>query len=325
MKVLITGGAGFIGGNFIRCQLARHPEDGFICLDALTYAGNLPALKEAMEHPNFRFVRGDILDRGAVERLFSEERPDAVVNFAAESHVDRSIGDPALFLQTNALGAQVLLDACRTHGAIFHQISTDEVYGDLPLDGDTAFSENSLLRPSSPYSASKASADHLALAYHRTYGVPVTVTRASNNFGPWQFPEKLIPLIIARALQDRPLPLYGHGGHVRDWLFVGDCARAVDAVMRRGRPGEIYNAGGGNPRANLDVAKAVLRALGKPESLIAFVADRPGHDLRYALDCEKIRRELGWVPETPFDEGIEQTVRWYVGNRAWWEPLAKDI
>jgi len=318
MKVLITGGAGFIGGNFVRHQLEHRPEDSFVCLDALTYAGNLSSLEEAMRRPNFRFVRGDISDRDAVGRLFSQERPDALVNFAAESHVDRSIGDPALFLRTNAVGAQVLLDACRAHGASFLQISTDEVYGDLPLEGDSAFTEGSPLRPSSPYSASKASADLLALAYFRTYGLPVTVARASNNFGPWQFPEKLIPKLIARALQNRPLPLYGHGGHVRDWLYVGDCVRALDEILRRGQPGEVYNVGGGNPRANLDVARAVLRALERPESLIAFVPDRPGHDARYALDCAKIRRELGWVPEISFEDGIESTVRWYVDHRAWW-------
>ena len=321
MTVLVTGGAGFIGANFIFYWLEAHPGDRVVCLDKLTYAGDLAKLSPVLGRSDLRFVKADICDREAVDGLFAEERPDAVVHFAAESHVDRSIEDPGVFLRTNVLGPAVLLDACRASGGTrFHQVSTDEVYGDLPLDRpDLLFTEETPLHASSPYSASKASADLLALAYHRTYGLPVTVSRCSNNYGPFQFPEKLIPLTIANALRDRPVPVYGTGRNVRDWLYVEDHCRAIDAVVRRGRPGEVYNIGGGCEMRNLDVVRAVCRELGKPESLITFVEDRKGHDLRYAIDAGKLRRELGWQPETGFDRGIRRTIRWYLDNRSWWE------
>lgn len=323
MKILVTGGAGFIGGNFVYHQLRRHPEDTVVCLDALTYAGNLDTLKDALKNPRFHFVRGDIADRARVEALFEEERPDIVVNFAAESHVDRSIEDPEIFLRTNVLGTQVLMDACRKYGVgRFHQVSTDEVYGDLPLDRpDLFFTEETHIHASSPYSASKASADLLAMAYFRTFKLPVTITRCSNNYGPYHFPEKLIPLMISRALSDMPLPVYGKGENVRDWLYVEDHCEAIDRVMRSGRPGEVYNVGGHNERTNLQVVKAILAELGKPESLISFVTDRPGHDMRYAIDPAKIQQELDWNPETRFEEGIAHTVRWYLDNRDWWQRI----
>ena len=323
MKILVTGGAGFIGGNFVYHQLRHHPEDTILCLDALTYAGNLDTLKDAMPNPSFRFVRGDIADRALVNRLFEEERPDIVVNFAAESHVDRSIEDPEIFLRTNVLGTQVLMDACRKYGVgRFHQVSTDEVYGDLPLEQpDWFFTEDTPIHASSPYSASKASADLLVLAYHRTFRLPATITRCSNNYGPYHFPEKLIPLMISRALSDMPLPVYGKGENVRDWLYVEDHCRAIDLVMRSGRPGEVYNVGGHNERTNLQVVKAILKELGKPERLITFVTDRPGHDMRYAIDPAKIRRELGWSPETRFEDGIAKTIAWYLDNRDWWQRI----
>lgn len=321
MTLIVTGGAGFIGANFIFYILERHPEDRVVCLDKLTYAGNLATLAPVLELPNFRFVQADICDRPTVDELFEKERPDAVVNFAAESHVDRSIDGPEVFLQTNVLGAAVLMDACRTHGLVrFHQVSTDEVYGDLPLDRpDLLFTEETPLRASSPYSASKASADLLALAYHRTYGLPVTISRCSNNYGPYQFREKLIPLMISNALNDRPLPVYGQGLNVRDWLYVEDHCRAIDLILRRGRPGEVYNVGGHNEMRNIDIVKLICRELGRPESLITYVEDRKGHDLRYAIDPSKLRRELGWEPETAFAQGIERTIRWYLEHRNWWE------
>ncbi len=324
MTVLVTGGAGFIGANYVYYHLAAHPEDRVVCLDKLTYAGSLSTLREAMEDPRFRFVKGDICDREAVNRLFGEEKPDAVIHFAAESHVDRSIENPGLFLTTNVVGTGVLLDACRAHGGVrFHQVGTDEVYGDLPLDRpDLFFTEETPLAASSPYSASKAAADLLALAYFRTYGLPVTVSRCSNNYGPYQFPEKLIPLMIGNALNDRPLPVYGEGLNVRDWLYVSDHCAAIDRIARAGRPGEVYNVGGHGERRNIDVVRRICRELGKPETLIAHVADRKGHDRRYAIDAGKIRRELGWEPEVSFDEGIRRTVRWYVEHRAWWEEIA---
>jgi dTDP-glucose 4,6-dehydratase len=323
MNILVTGGAGFIGANYVYHVLARHPEDRVVCLDALTYAGSLETLAEALENPRFRFVHGDICDREGLERLFSEERFDAVVNFAAESHVDRSILDPGLFLQTNVLGTAALLDACRKHGPVrFHQVSTDEVYGDLPLDRpDLFFTEETPLHASSPYSASKASADLLVLAYHRTFGLPVTISRCSNNYGPFHFPEKLIPLMISRALADQPLPVYGDGANVRDWLYVEDHCDAIDRILRDGRVGEVYNVGGHNERTNLEVVRTILRELEKPESLIAYVRDRPGHDRRYAIDPTKISSELGWEPRTRFDDGIRQTVRWYLEHREWWEHI----
>ncbi|MBR3147413.1 MAG: dTDP-glucose 4,6-dehydratase [Eubacterium sp.] len=323
MNILVTGAAGFIGSNFTYYMLDRHPEDRIVALDALTYAGNLETLKEAFDNENFRFMKGDISDREAVYKLFDEERFDIVVNFAAETHVDRSIEDPALFLKTNVLGTQVLLDAARDHDVKrFHQIGTDEVYGDLPLDRpDLFFKEDMPLKASSPYSASKASADLITLAYHRTYGLPVTVSRCSNNYGPYQFPEKLIPLVIYRAENDETIPVYGTGENVRDWLYVMDHCRAVDMIMRDGRDGEIYNIGGHNERDNLTVVKTILKHLGKPESLITFVTDRKGHDKRYAIDPEKVGRELGWEPETDFDSGIAETIDWYIEHRDWWEHI----
>ena len=323
MTILVTGGAGFIGTNFVYYQLQHHPEDRVVCLDALTYAGNLENLTEALKNPRFRFVKGDIADREAVNALFEEEKPDIVVNFAAESHVDRSITQPELFLRTNIMGTQVLMDACRKYGVQrYHQVSTDEVYGDLPLDRpDLFFTEDTPIHTSSPYSASKASADLLVLAYFRTFHLPVSITRCSNNYGPYHFPEKLIPLMITRALNDQSLPVYGKGENVRDWLYVEDHCAAIDLVMRKGREGEVYNVGGHNERTNLDVVKTVLRELGKPESLITFVTDRPGHDRRYAIDPSKIHAELGWLPRTKFDDGIHQTVQWYLDNRQWWEHI----
>lgn len=321
MTLLVTGGAGFIGSNFIFYILERRPEYRVVCLDKLTYAGRRDTLAAVMERPGFRFVQADICDRGAVNRLFEEERPDAVVNFAAESHVDRSIDAPEVFLQTNVLGTAVLMDACRTHGlARFHQVSTDEVYGDLPLDRpDLLFTEASPLRASSPYSASKASGDLLALAYCRTYGLPVTISRCSNNYGPYQFAEKLIPLMISRALEDRPLPVYGQGLNVRDWLYVEDHCRAIDLILRRGKPGGVYNVGGRCEMRNIDIVKLICRELGKPDSLIAYVEDRKGHDLRYAIDPSRIQNELGWTPETGFQDGIRRTIRWYAERRDWRE------
>lgn len=323
MTVLVTGGAGFIGANFIFYWLKAHPGDRVVCVDKLTYAGNLSTLSAALERPEFRFVRADICDRETMDRLFGEERPDAVVNFAAESHVDRSIEDPEVFLRTNVMGTAVLLDACRKYGTPrFHQVSTDEVYGDLPLDRpDLRFTEKTPLRASSPYSASKASADLLTLSYCRTYGLPATVSRCSNNYGPWQFPEKLIPLMIANALQDKPLPVYGTGKNVRDWLYVEDHCKAIGLILQKGSPGEIYNIGGNHEMENIALVRRICQELGKPESLIAYVTDRKGHDLRYAIDAGKLRRELGWRPETGFDEGIRQTVRWYVEKRDWWEEI----
>lgn len=323
MNIIVTGGAGFIGSNFIYFQLEEHPEDRIICLDNLTYAGNLSTLEEALKNPNFRFVKADIADREAVYTLFEEEHPDIVVNFAAESHVDRSIVDPGIFLQTNIIGTGVLMDACRKYGIKrYHQVSTDEVYGDLPLDRtDLFFTEDTPIHTSSPYSSSKAGADLLVLAYYRTFKLPVSITRCSNNYGPYHFPEKLIPLMISRALADQPLPVYGKGENVRDWLYVKDHCKAIDSVMRKGRLGEVYNIGGHNERTNLEVVKTILRELGKPESLITYVTDRPGHDMRYAIDPTKIYNELGWLPETNFDEGIKMTIQWYLDNKKWWEDI----
>ena len=323
MNIIVTGGAGFIGANFVYYELEKHPEDRIICLDKLTYAGNLETLEEAMKNPNFRCVKGDIADKEFVEKLFEKEKPDIVVNFAAESHVDRSIEDPGIFLKTNILGTQVLMDACRKYGIKrYHQVSTDEVYGDLPLDRpDLFFTEETPIHTSSPYSSSKAGADLLVLAYHRTFGLPVTITRCSNNYGPYHFPEKLIPLIISRALADESLPVYGKGENVRDWLYVKDHCAAIDLVMRKGKVGEVYNVGGHNEKSNLEVVKIILEKLGKPESLITYVTDRPGHDMRYAIDPTKIHRELGWLPETKFEDGIEQTIEWYLNNKEWWENI----
>lgn len=321
MTLIVTGGAGFIGSNFIFYILERHPEDRVVCLDKLTYAGNLATLAPVMKCPNFRFVQVDICDREAVGRIFEEEHPNAVVNFAAESHVDRSIDGPEVFLQTNVMGTAVLMDVCRAHGMVrFHQVSTDEVYGDLPLDRpDLLFTEETPLHASSPYSASKASADLLALAYHRTYGLPVTISRCSNNYGPYQFREKLIPLMISNALNGKPLPVYGMGLNVRDWLHVEDHCKAIDMILRRGRPGEVYNVGGHNEMRNIDIVKLICRELGRPESLITYVEDRKGHDLRYAIDPSKIYKELGWKAGINFSEGIRETICWYLNHQVWWE------
>ncbi len=323
MTILVTGGAGFIGSNFIYFLLGRYPQDKIVCVDKLTYAGNLSTLKDALKRQNFVFYKADICDRGEIYKIFQKENPEAVINFAAESHVDRSIADPEVFLRTNILGTQVLMDACRLYGRVrFHQVSTDEVYGDLPLDRpDLLFTEETPIRTSSPYSASKAAADLLALAYYRTYGLPVTVSRCSNNYGPYHFPEKLIPLMIANAVADMPLPVYGTGENVRDWLYVEDHCKAIDLIVRKGKLGEVYNVGGHNERRNIDIVKLICRELDKPESLIKFVADRKGHDLRYAIDPSKISRELGWVPETSFETGIRKTVDWYMTHREWWEEI----
>lgn len=323
MTIIVTGGAGFIGSNFVFYELKNHPEDRIVCFDKLTYAGNLATLEPVMSNPNFRFVKGDIADREAVEKLFEEEKPDIIVNFAAESHVDRSIEDPGIFLKTNILGTQVLMDACRKYGIKrYHQVSTDEVYGDLPLDRpDLFFTEETPIHTSSPYSSSKAGADLLVLAYYRTFGLPVTITRCSNNYGPYHFPEKLIPLIISRALADQPLPVYGTGENVRDWLYVEDHCAAIDLVIRKGREGEVYNIGGHNEKTNLEVVKTILKQLDKPESLITYVTDRPGHDMRYAIDPTKIHNELGWLPATKFNDGIKKTIDWYLNNKEWWENI----
>lgn len=323
MKILITGGAGFIGANFIYYELEHHPEDQIVCLDNLTYAGNLETLKEALENPNFRFVKGDIADRPFVFSLFEKEKFDIVVNFAAESHVDRSIESPEIFVKTNVLGTTTLLDASREYGVKrYHQVSTDEVYGDLPLDRkDLMFTEETPLHTSSPYSSAKAAADLFVLAYYRTYNLPVTISRCSNNYGPYHFPEKLIPLIISRALNDETIPVYGTGENVRDWLYVEDHCSAIDLIIRNGRVGEVYNIGGHNERTNLEVVKTILKALGKPESLIRYVTDRKGHDLRYAIDPTKIETELGWQPKYNFDTGIAVTIDWYLNHKEWWENI----
>jgi len=323
MNIIVTGGAGFIGANFVYYMLKKRPEDKIICFDKLTYAGNMETLAEAMKNDKFKFVRGDIADRKAVYKLFETEKPDIVVNFAAESHVDRSIENPEIFLQTNVIGTSVLLDACRKYGIDrYHQVSTDEVYGDLPLDRpDLFFTETTNLHTSSPYSASKASADLLVMAYHRTYKIPVTISRCSNNYGPFHFPEKLIPLMIINALSDKKLPVYGDGLNVRDWLFVEDHCAAINLILEKGKVGEVYNIGGHNERANIDVVKTILKQLGKGEDLIEYVGDRKGHDRRYAIDPTKIHDELGWLPETKFEDGIKATVQWYLDNRQWWENI----
>ena len=319
MKILVTGGAGFIGCNFVYYMLDKYADYEIVCLDALTYAGNLKSLSKALKNPNFKFVKGTISDKAFVDVLFDNERFDIVVNFAAESHVDRSIENPFIFLETNVMGTACLLEASKKYGVKrYHQVSTDEVYGDLPLDRpDLFFTEDMKLITSSPYSASKASADLLTLAYHRTYGLPVTVSRCSNNYGPYQFPEKLIPLMIVRALEDKNLPVYGKGVNVRDWLYVEDHCKAIDLIIHGGIPGEIYNVGGHNERTNIEVVKTILRYLSKPESLITYVKDRAGHDLRYAIDPSKITEALGWKPETDFESGMKKTIEWYLANSEW--------
>ena len=323
MKILVTGGAGFIGANFVFYMLDKHPEYDILCLDSLTYCGNIKTLEPVMDNPHFKFVKGDVTDRKLVFQLFEEEKFDVVVNFAAESHVDRSIEDPGVFLRTNILGTQTLMDASNEYGvARYHQVGTDEVYGDLPLDRpDLFFTEDMPLTASSPYSASKASADLLVMAYHRTYELPVTISRCSNNYGPYQFPEKLIPLMIKNALADEKLPVYGTGENVRDWLYVKDHCKAIDMIIHDGKVGEVYNIGGHNEKSNLEVVRTILKQVGKSENLITFVGDRKGHDLRYAIDPTKIHDELGWLPETRFDDGIRQTIDWYLDNRSWWEEI----
>ncbi len=325
MNIIVTGGAGFIGSNFIYYMRKVHPEYRLVCLDKLTYAGNLKTLAPILQEKNFRFVKLDICDREGVYGLFEEEHPDMVVNFAAESHVDRSIEDPGIFLQTNIMGTGVLMDACRKYGIKrYHQVSTDEVYGDLPLDRkDLFFTETTPLHTSSPYSSSKAGADLLVMAYHRTYGLPVSISRCSNNYGPYHFPEKLIPLMIANALNDKPLPVYGKGENVRDWLYVEDHCKAIDLIIHKGKVGEVYNIGGHNEMRNIDIVKLICKELGKSESLITFVTDRKGHDMRYAIDPTKIHNELGWLPETKFADGIKKTIRWYLDNKPWWEEIIK--
>jgi len=316
-SVLVTGGAGFIGSNFVRYFLDAHPSVSLVNYDVLTYAGNLENLKDLESHPRYRFVRADICDRQAVDRALAEHAVDTVVHFAAESHVDRSILGAGVFVQTNVAGTQTVLDACLQHGVMrFLHVSTDEVYGSLGPDGK--FTESTPLHPNSPYAASKASSDLLVLAYHHTHGFPAVVTRCSNNYGPYQFPEKLIPLMIANALDGKPLPVYGQGTNVRDWLFVRDHCTAIDAVLQRGTLGEVYNIGGNNEWKNIDIVRLILKKLGKPESLISFVKDRPGHDLRYAIDASRMRDELGWVPSVTFDRGLDATVQWYVENETWW-------
>ena len=323
MKLLVTGGAGFIGCNFVYYMLDKYKDYKIVCLDALTYAGNLKSLEKAMENDNFKFVKGSIADRELVDSLFEKEKFDVVINFAAESHVDRSIENPFIFLETNVMGTACLLDASKKYSVKrYHQVSTDEVYGDLPLDRpDLFFTEDMKLITSSPYSASKASSDLLCLAFHRTYGLPVTISRCSNNYGPYQFPEKLIPLMIMKARADESLPVYGQGLNVRDWLYVEDHCKAIDMIVHNGRVGEVYNVGGHNEKQNIEVVKTILTHLDKPESLITYVKDRAGHDLRYAIDPTKISTELGWEPETAFNDGMKKTIDWYLENSQWMDDI----
>lgn len=319
MKFLVTGGAGFIASNYLYYVTEKYPEDTFVCLDALTYAGNYNSIKPLEERSNYKFVKGDITDREFIDKLFADEKFDVVINFSAESHVDNSIKNPGIFLQTNIIGTQVLMDASLKYGVKrYHQISTDEVYGDLPLDRpDLLFTEQTPLHASSPYSASKASADLLVGAYHRTFGLPATISRCSNNYGPYQFPEKLIPVVISKALKEEKIPVYGTGENVRDWIHVHDHNTGIDMIVRNGKVGEIYNLGGHSERTNLDVVKTILKQLGKSEDLIEFVSDRKGHDLRYAIDSSKIERELGWERTYTFEDGIKETVNWYVEHQGW--------
>lgn len=326
MKQLVTGGAGFIGSNYIYYLQREYPEIDITCLDSLTYAGNIHTLKDAIENGKLEFIRGDITDRELVFQLMEKGNYDIVVNFAAESHVDRSILEPGVFLRTNIIGTQTLLDACREYGVgRFHQVSTDEVYGDLPLDRkDLLFTEETPIKTSSPYSASKAAADLLVQSYYRTYKIPVTISRCSNNYGPYQFPEKLIPLMVTNALAEKPLPVYGKGENVRDWLHVEDHCEAIFKISTEGREGEVYNIGGNCERTNLEVVKTIIKALGKSESLIEFVTDRPGHDMRYAINAEKIKTDLGWEPKFVFEEGIMDTIDWYVNNEIWWQNILSE-
>jgi dTDP-glucose 4,6-dehydratase len=323
MKIVVTGGAGFIGSNFIHYMFDKYPEYKIVCIDCLTYAGNLSTLKNVLNNDNFKFYRINICDRESIYKVFMKEQPDIVINFAAESHVDRSIENPEIFLDTNIKGTAVMMDACRKYGIKrYHQISTDEVYGDLPLDQhDLFFSENTPIHTSSPYSSSKAAADLLGMSYYRTYGLPVSISRCSNNYGPYHFPEKLIPLMIINALKNRPMPVYGDGINVRDWLYVEDHCNAIDLIVHKGKAGEIYNIGGHNEMSNIDIVKLICKELGKSEDLITYIADRPGHDLRYAIDPTKIHNELGWLPKTRFSDGIKKTINWYLENKEWWQNI----
>ena len=323
MKIIVTGGAGFIGSNFIFYMLKKYQDYKIICIDKLTYAGNLSTLEPIMNNPNFRFIKADICDRETIYKLFEEEKPNIVVNFAAESHVDRSIDDPEIFLKTNIMGTAVLMDACRKYGIQrYHQVSTDEVYGDLPIDRpDLFFTEKTPIHSNSPYSSSKAAADLLVQAYHNTYKLPVSISRCSNNYGPYHFPEKLIPLMIVNALNNKPLPVYGEGINVRDWLYVDDHCNAIDLIIHKGQEGEIYNVGGHNEMRNIDIVKLICKELNKPESLITHVKDRKGHDMRYAIDPTKIHKELGWLPQTKFSDGIKKTIQWYINNQTWWKTI----
>lgn len=323
MKIIVTGGAGFIGGNFIHYTLKKYPKYKVICIDSLTYAGNLETLESVKDNENFKFIKADITNRNEIYSIFEYGNPDIIVNFAAESHVDRSIENPEIFLNTNIIGTSVLLDACKKYGIKrYHQVSTDEVYGDLPIDRpDLFFTEDTPINPSSPYSASKASADLLVMSYYRTFNLPVTISRCSNNYGPYHFPEKLIPLMILNTLKDKKLPIYGNGMNIRDWLYVEDHCSAIDKIIHNGTVGEIYNIGGHNEKTNLEVVKTIIKELGKSEDLIEYVKDRPGHDLRYAIDPSKISRELGWIPETKFEDGIKKTIKWYIDNEDWWSNI----
>ena len=323
MNIIVTGGAGFIGGNFMHFMVKNYPNDNIICIDSLTYAGNMETLEPIKDYKNYKFYKIDITDKKSVYEIFEKEKPDYCINFAAESHVDRSIENPEIFLMTNIIGTATLMDACKKYGIKrYHQVSTDEVYGDLPLDKpELQFDETYPIKASSPYSASKASADLLVMAYHRTFKLPCTISRCSNNYGPYHFPEKLIPLMITRALNDEKLPVYGNGQNVRDWLYVVDHCIAIDMIVRGGRDGEIYNIGGHAEMANIDIVKLILKKLGKPETLIEYVTDRPGHDLRYAMNPSKIEKELGWKPSVTFEEGIDKTIDWYLSNKPWWEHI----
>lgn len=327
MKIVVTGGAGFIGSNFIYYMLDKYKDYKIICIDKLTYAGNLSTLSEAMKNQNFKFIKADICDIEKIDTVFKEEEPNIVVNFAAESHVDRSISNPEVFLETNIRGTSVLLECCKKYNVKrYHQISTDEVYGDLPLDRpDLSFTEKSPLRPSSPYSVSKTSADLLVLSYFRTYKLPVTISRCSNNYGPYHFPEKLIPLIIIKALKNQRFPIYGDGKNVRDWIYVKDHCKAIDLILHKGKIGEVYNVGGNSEKSNLEVVKTILNILGKSEKLIEFVPDRLGHDRRYSINDYKIESELGFKRDVTFEQGIEKTINWFLHNEKWWkECLCKE-
>lgn len=323
MNILVTGGAGFIGSNFLFYYVNKHPKDKVICVDKLTYAGNIKTITPLIKEGKVIFYKKDICDKKSINKIFSVEKPEIVINFAAESHVDRSISDPQIFLKTNIIGTSVLMDACLKYGVKrFHQVSTDEVYGDLPLDRpDLFFYEDTPLHTSSPYSSSKAAADLLVLAYTRTFGLNATISRCSNNYGPYQFPEKLIPLMISKALNNESLPVYGDGLNIRDWLYVDDHCKAIDLIVHEGKSGEIYNVGGHNEMKNIDIVMSILKELGKTNSLIKYVSDRKGHDRRYAIDPSKISKELGWKPETKFADGIIKTIHWYLENQNWWKEL----